>query len=272
MIGTIQNLDAKALSFCLECNYSDLLHLADNAPGQYHEIKIEKRGKSRIIEIPTPYLKKKQKMLLTKVFYPLKTHPRLYGGPGSSIKKAATDHVRKPIVITIDIKNFFPNVNTIKIREMLHRRKASKDVAELLIRLTTYKNHLPHGSPTSPCIGRLILNPFAINLEKMLRRIHPKAFFSIYVDDIIISGPLGIKRAIRPIYQIIKRYGFEPNERKTKVMDYKNEQASLSIRLNRRIEPTTAYLKEVEALENILSSTDPKLIGKKAHIQFLFKD
>ena len=100
----------------------------------------------------------------------------------------------------------------------------------------------------------------------------PKAIFSIYVDDIIISGPLGIKRVIRSIYQIIKRYGFEPNERKTKVMDLKNEQVSLSIRLNRRIEPTTAYLKEVEALENILPSTDPKVIGKKAYIQFLFKD
>lgn len=271
MLRTLEYLDIRILSSLLECSCKDLIHLASDAPRLYHEIEIKKNNKSRIIEIPASNLKKKQKALLIKVLYHLKTHPRLYGGPGSSIKKAVAGHVQKPIIITMDIKDFFPSVKSPSIREMLRRHKGRKEVVEILTRLITYKDHLPHGAPTSPCFGRLILDPLAINLEKMLRGIHPNALFSIYVDDIIISGPLGIKRAIPTIYKMINRFEFDVNIEKTKVMEHNEEQVSLNIRLNNRIEPTKKYLKEVEELSRSVSSSDPKLRGKKVFIAFLFK-
>jgi len=272
MLSTLEKLNIDDLSKILNPSNDAFLKLVKVAPSLYHEVTLQKNYKTRIIEIPNPTLKKVQKLLLEKILYYLHTHPRLYGYPGSSIKKAVSGHVRKPIVITMDIKDFFPSVKSSQVKKMFRRRKASKEVARVLTRLTTYKNHLPHGSPTSPCIGRLILNPLALNLEKMLNRIHPNAIFSIYVDDITISGPDGLKKSIPTIYKMIERFGFEVNKNKTKIMDQQKEQISLNIRLNKRIEPTTKFLKEVENLEEKLPSSHPTIIGKKAWIKFLFRD
>jgi len=272
MFKTLEKLNIDNLSKILNLSRYEFLRFVKIAPNQYHEVTIRKNDKTRIIEIPNPTLKKVQKLLLEKVLYGLHTHPRLYGYPGSSIKKAVSSHVQKPIVITIDIKDFFPSVKSSQIEKMFRRRKANERIARILITLTTYKKHLPHGSPTSPCIGRLILNPFALNLEKMFNRIHPNAFFSIYVDDITISGPEGLKNSIPTIYKMINRFEFEANKDKTNIMERDKEQISLNIRLNKRIEPTTKFLKEVEELKESLPSLHPTLIGKKAFIKFLFRD
>jgi len=272
MFTILEKLNIDDLYKILNFSRDDFLQFVRVASKQYHEFTIKKNNKTRILEIPSPILKKVQKLLLEKVLYNLHTHTRLYGYPGSSIKKAVSDHIQKPVVIRMDIKDFFPSVKSSQIEKIFRRRKADEKIAKILTRLTTYKNHLPHGSPTSPCISRLILNPLALNLEKMFNRIHPNAFFSIYVDDIIISGPMGLKNSIPTISKMINRYGFEVNEEKIDVMERDKEQIGLNIRLNKRIEPTTEYLKEVEELERRLPSSHPSLKGKKAHIKFLFLD
>lgn len=50
------------------------------------------------------------------------------------------------------------------------------------------------------------------------------------------------------------------------------EQAALNICLNKRISPTTNYLEEVEELEKNVSAADAVLRGKKAFIEFLFRN
>jgi len=271
MFKTLKNLNIETLSSILGFTSDELYNFARVAPKFYKEAFIRHNNKIRIIEKPSHQLKKKQKNLLKKVLYHLRTHSRLYGRPGTSIKTAVADHVRRPLVITMDIKNFFPSIKADQIRIMFRRHNASEEIAEILTRLTTYKRHLPHGAPTSPCIARLILNPLAINLEKMLKKIHPKAIFSIYVDDITISGPIGLRKSIPTIYHMINRFGFTVNKEKTNVMKQDEEQVSLNIRLNRRIEPTTEFLKEVEELEERVNSKDLRLKGKKAFIKFLFR-
>jgi len=271
MFKTLEKLKVDSLAHILRISEDKLFYLAKTAPRLYREKQIAKNGKTRTIEIPSIALKKKQKLLSEKILYYLPVHPRLYGCPGTSIKDAVRDHVGKPIVITMDIKNFFPNVKKYQIKKMLRRRKAREDVAEILARLITCKNHLPHGSPSSPCIARLVLNPFAMNLEKLLMSIHSNAVFSIYVDDIILSGPDGIRRAIPTICQLINRQGFDVNPEKTEVMKQDSEQVSLNIRLNKRIEPTTAYLNKLGVIKDQHSSLHPTVKGMQAFADFLFK-
>lgn len=272
MSNNLEGINIENLSNILGINCNKLLQLVKISPRLYHEIEIKKNNKTRTIEIPNSILKNTQKLLLNKVLYNLEAHPQLYGGQGTSIKKAVAAHTRKSVVILIDIKKFFPSVTDTKIRKMLLNRNANTEVANIITRICTYKRHLPHGAPTSPCIGRLVLNPFAINLDKMLTQIHPNAIFSVYVDDIIVSGPIGLKRNIPAIYNILNRFGFKANKEKTRVMEKNDEQVALNICLNKRIAPTSNYLEEVEELAKSVSTSNPVLKGKRAFIEFLFRN
>jgi RNA-directed DNA polymerase len=271
MHRTLEHFDLQKLAAILGISLPDLLDLSNSAPKQYYEKTLVKQDKVRVIEIPSADLKGKQRILLRQVLSDLPVHPRLYGCPRTSIKDAVADHISKPVVITLDIKDFFPSVRNYQLKSVLRRRKASVELAETLVRLTTYKNHLPHGSPTSPCLARLILNPLAANLERLLISIHPDAAFSIYVDDITLSGPEGIVRAIPTITGLVQKYGFSLNSKKIRVMRQDQEQSSLSIRLNNRIEPTSSYLRKLEATKEQYSSSHPRIKGMQAFIEFLFR-
>ncbi len=271
MYKTLEFLNLQGLASRLGLDQSDLLQLIRIAPKQYYEKIITKNNKTRILEIPYPLLKAKQKILLKEILSGLPTHPRQFGCPGTSIKDAVADHIRKPVVITLDIKNFFPSVKAGQVGAVLRRRKASSEVAKAITRLTTYKNHLPHGSPTSPCLARLVLNPLALNLERMMKSLHSDAAFSIYVDDITLSGPNGLTRLVPQVRRIVQRLGFALNEDKLAIMSRDREQESLGIRLNKRIEPTLSYLSELEEVKKLYPPSHPIVKGKQGFIAFLFR-
>jgi RNA-directed DNA polymerase len=153
---------------------------------------------------------------------------------------------------------------------MFLQYKVTKEVAEILTRLVTCKNHLPQGAPTSTYIGLLVLQPVVQKVEKILKKI-PKSSFSVYVDDIIISGPEGIKRLIPILRKVLKRYRFEIND-KTNIMNWNTEQVCLNIRLNNRIEPPKSYLQEIKDLAKKVPASDPGLRGKRAYANFLLKN
>lgn len=249
-----------------------MLELSEDAPFLYRKVRIPKNDKEfRQLEIPHQILKNFQRRLLHRVFDKFPIHPKIFGGPKSSTKKAVASHIKKPVVITMDIKNFFPSVKKHYINDAFHAFGINKDLSTILTRLVTFHNHLPQGAPTSPCIGRMVLNPFAFELNKMMKRIHPNATFSIYVDDITLSGPEGIKRIIPTICKVLGRHGFNIKKEKTQIMYRNNEQVSLNIRLNERIEATKKYLAEIEELEKHLAPWDPRLLSRKAYVKYLSK-
>lgn len=143
-------------------------------------------------------------------------------------------------------------------------------MADILTRLVTHHNRLPQGAPTSPAIGRLILQPIAEELDNILKNIR-KFSLSIYVDDIILSGPIGIKGFLSTIRRMLLRHGFRLNE-KTKIMYRNEEQVCLNIRVNDGIAPPTLYIEKVRELANIIPKSDPRLKGKMAYIEYLKKN
>jgi len=268
----LNKLTVETLAKRLELPSYILLELAENAPNLYSEHSIPKNNSgTRILEIPYPILKNFQKKLLDKILHKIPTHPKLFGRPGTSIKDAVANHVKKSMVVQMDIKNFFPNTKSHKIKKAFIMNGGSQEIANILTRLVTYKNHLPQGAPTSSCIGRIILKPFAEQLERLLIRI-PKSSFSVYVDDIIISGPDGLKRIKNTIFKILKRHGFEINKSKIYIMNRKGEQISLNIKLNNGIEATKKFLREIEELSTQLPPSNPTLKGKKAFVEFLLRE
>lgn len=271
MEKVLDDLTIELLAKRVGLRQKNLLELANIAPNLYSEKPIPKgKGGKRILEIPYPLLKSSQKNLLDKILHKIPTHPNLYGRPGTSIKNAVSEHIKKALVVTMDIRDFFPNTKAHKVKKAFVENGASQEIANLLTRLVTYKNHLPQGAPTSPCLGRMVLQPFAEQLENLLLSI-PKTSFSIYFDDITISGPKGIKSIKNTIANILKRHGYEINKSKIFVMNRKMEQVSLNIKLNNRIEATEKFLQEIEELSKKLPPSHPSLKGKKAFEKFLLK-
>lgn len=270
MVSSLENLNPTSLSQILGISIGGLKRINRIAPKLYYAKFIQKKDKKlRKLEIPSSNLKNLQTIILRNILYRLELHHSLFGGPGTSTKKAAMPHVRKPLLITTDLKDFFPSVKAHHVRNMLLQYGASEETADTLTRLVTHNNHLPQGAPTSPAIGRLVLRPFAEELEKILCNIR-KASFSVYVDDIILSGPRGIKGFLSTIRKILARHGFKLNNR-TKVMYKNEEQVCLNIRVNDGISPPRAYVEEIKELAKIVPTSDPRLRGKKAYVDFLKK-
>jgi len=272
MTVLLKDLNVDSLSDILGIPQSVLVDLTDIAPRLYFEkLHPKKNGGFRTLGIPYSVLKKVQKSLLTKIFNNVPTHPKLFGRPGTSIKDAVASHTKKAVVITMDIKNFFPSTKSYKIKNALMRNGVSIEISELLTRLVSHKNHLPQGAPTSPCIGRIVLHPVAEQIEGYLSNIS-RSDFSIYVDDITLSGPKGIEKVKEHIYKILNRHKYEINKSKTYVMKREADQVSLNIKLNNGIEATEKMLEEIEKLEFVLPMNHPTLLGKKSFVKFLMKN
>jgi RNA-directed DNA polymerase len=250
----------------------NLLGLADKAPYLYYERKKTKKGGGfRIIAAPHDNLKKIQTALLEKFLSKLPLDPTLFGHKGTSAKKAVLCHTRKPLVITLDIKNFFPSIKACTVRKMLLSRGASNEVAKLLTKLSTHKNQLPQGAPTSSYIASLVLHPIVAHVKKALASTGTSTSLSIWVDNITISGPSGLVRIQKTISGIFKRHGLIIPPHKIKPMPHSQEQESLNIRLNDGTAPTSSYLAKYQEASRQLGSSHRKCRGMKAYITGLQK-
>jgi len=266
----LSKITIKDIALLLKITEGNLAKLSEKAPHMYYTSGMQKRnGGIRIIEAPYTSLKKIQKILLSQLFSGLPYDPILFGGKGSSTQKAVQHHTRKSLVMTLDIKDFFPNIKSHKVKKMFTRRGAKPDVAALLTRLVTYKNHLPQGAPTSPCIARLILHPVAIHIKRAVCSVKARIEPSIWVDDIIISGPKGLKRLKKTLISILTRYDFQIPEEKFRIMSDNQEQVSLGIRLNDGIGVPSSYLQKYKDECKKLGSSSKRCQGMKAHIRNL---
>ena len=268
----LSKITIKDIALLINTTEDDLIRLSEKAPHMYYSRKRRKpNGEYRNIETPHDHLKKIQKILLDQLLSKLQFDPILFGGKGSSTKKAVRRHTRKPLVMTMDIKDFFPNVKSHKVRRMFLSRGAKRNVADLLTRLVTRKNHLPQGAPTSPCIARLVLDPVTKDLKKAIQSMGAKEKPSIWVDDVIISGARGLKRSKKTLISIFNRYGFQIPEEKIKTMPKIQEQVSLGIKLNDGIAVPLRYFQKYEAECKQLGPSSARCKGMRANIKNLEK-
>jgi RNA-directed DNA polymerase len=161
----------------------------------------------RPIDNPDDALKRVQTRIKDRLLDPVALPAFICGGvPGRSTKTNARRHCRQPVVVALDIKNFFGSVTNRQIAAVWRRDfGASSEVAWLLTRLTTYSGHLPQGAPTSTALANLVITPIAAEIHNKCRsRGLP---FSIDVDDITISGK-GAGQMISDVARMIAVGGF----------------------------------------------------------------
>jgi RNA-directed DNA polymerase len=258
------------LARILELDERGLRSLADAAPNLYHTKRVPKKsGGFRIINPPLKHLKDVQKRILRKVLNPIPIHKMLHSGPETSTKSAAKAHVNQPVVIALDIQDFFPSVHSKTICHALEANGFPEDVACLLTRLMIHKKRLPQGAPTSPAIARIVLCNICHQFQALLNSVSPHARATIYVDDITISGPPGLEKLIPTIISIFRRNGYSVNPSKKKVMTQNEEQIVLGLRVNRRVEPSSEFEATLKSERQKRQPKDPKLKGLESYKSYI---
>jgi len=200
----------------------------------------------RIINPPSDGLKAIQQKMLNTLLYSIPTPDYMGGGKGSSTKELMKKHMNKAMLICFDISDFFPSVKSQFVYKALRSRGISKDVAEVLTQLTTYRGHLPQGGPCSTQLAKIVVMTPAKHLQQHLTNCFGQGFeVSFWVDDIVISGPISLGDLIKrkTIYAIFKRYGFVLKKEKTRKASKTEEQTALGIRVDHhRMRPCSTFM------------------------------
>jgi len=112
-----------------------------------------------------------------------------------------------------DLTNFFGFVTNKMVFDRLRTLGYSSDVAHILTKLTTYKGHLPQGTPTSPTLANLIGLTFDEPILQICRAHGIK--YTRYVDDLWFSSKKSFKEIEKEILQIILNFKFLYSYKKT---------------------------------------------------------
>ena len=192
----------------------------------------------RIIHIPSPELKRVQRLIMRKYFKPHWT--------SLSVKDAASFHCGKKWLMKLDIKNFFNSISEKQIKEIIKRyvfseynpiiadpydRKISDE--EQIFSMCTVEGKLPTGAPTSPYIANLLLKEFDLHMEYYCKSCD--VYYSRYMDDLFFStyGPQYLLSLVElEVLRQFKEMGFGVNVDKIKYISSNKRQQVLGLGVN----------------------------------------
>lgn len=171
--------------------------ISNHAEKHYKVFKIPKRnGGYRTIYEPDYTLKSIQRNILNNVLNERITssYAKAYK-KGLSLVDNATPHLNKKVILKLDIKDFFPSIDFLKVyKKAFPRNMYPEAVANLLTNLTTYNNFLPQGTPTSSYISNLVLRSFDIKVGNFCE--DRNISYTRYCDDMTFSGSFDTKEVI----------------------------------------------------------------------------
>ncbi len=172
-------------------------------------------GKRRLCEIPTAALKQFQERIHKILHSWLKEQQPQYLFSFRSPLQNARYHSTELTTVRYDVHRFFRNTRTEKIYCFFKERlRMTVTLARLLTGLCTYKGHLPTGAPTSPILSFLAYRSMWEEIDTHCKRWDYR--FSLYIDDLVISGTPLQRDKLRIVKYILHRYGFSIAKGKTK--------------------------------------------------------
>lgn len=244
--------NVKQLSDALKLSIPTLrwltFHRDVETQSHYRRWKILKRDgvTTRTLSSPKRQLKTSQHWVLRNLLEKLPVHAAAHGFLSArSIVTNARIHAGAPLVLKVDIKDFFPSITWKRVKGLLRKQGLPESVATLLALLTTDApreeilfrgkplyvasgpRSLPQGAPTSPAIT----NAICLRLDRRLSGLARSLGFRYtrYADDLTFSwhpAPIqpgtsprpGTGALLRGIGTILEAEGFQLNPAKTLIM------------------------------------------------------
>lgn len=196
-----------------------LYTLSNQIHRHYHKVKIPKgNGEFRELSVPDAFLKAIQSKIAQNILSQEEISPYATAyRPGGSTIANAVPHVGQPMIMKLDIRQFFDHcIYPIVKDKAFPAEKYSEANRVLLALLCVYKDALPQGAPTSPAISNIILRDFDDIVGSWCAE-HSIAY-TRYCDDMTFSGnfdPAEVKQLVK---KELKKLGFFINDRKTVVL------------------------------------------------------
>ena len=239
-----------------------LFGVANHAAKYYRSFEIPKKsGGLREIREPLPSLKEIQHWILLNILNRIQPNQYAKGFvTGRSIVDNARFHRGQRIVLTVDIKDFFPSINAYRVYRIFRECCYTKAVAMLLARLCTLEDQLPQGAPTSPAISNAVAKSIDNRLGGFARS--EKIRFSRYADDMTFSGDFVPGPVISFVERVLYEEGFSLNSKKTRVLKPHQRQVVTGVVVNKHLRaPRRMRMELRQALHYI------QKFGIAAHMQ-----
>lgn len=200
----------------------EYLQSLEKKSNYYKKIIITGKGKKREIYVPCKELKTVQYWLVHHVFNKCKTSQYCAAyKQGMSIKKNAKKHSKNNYILHMDIKDFFPSIDFKKLLPVLVKNdiNLSKSDLKTIRHYALYNSrYLVIGSVCAPVIANIIMYEFDNELGSILKN-KGNLTYTRYSDDIIISSKEYINSDLVVLIEdLLKKYGFEVNKKKTYFM------------------------------------------------------
>lgn len=224
----------------------------ETAINHYHYVFQPKAdGSKRLIEAPKEGLKAVQRQILRGIIERLPDHDDAFGFvKGRNCLGGANRHVGEAVVVSFDLKDFFPSIGAGRIYGMFRVLGYPHEVARLLTGLCMTKTpsrilsrlgpasrdhygrpHLPQGAPSSPALANKVAFGLDRRLAGLARRLG--AQYSRYADDMTFSGDAGIAAVLLgAVPEIVRDEGFYINAPKTRVMPMRGRQVVTGVVVN----------------------------------------
>ena len=244
----------------LEVKYKTLVYLLyrKDGPKPYTEFYLTKKsGGERVICAPISTLKIIQKKLSTILYLVYKQKPSAHGFCiKRDIYTNAQQHIKKQIVLNIDLEDFFPSINFGRVRGMFIAKPYNlpQNVSTLLAQICCHEGKLPQGAPTSPIVSNMICAKLDSNLQRFAKQ--HNCMYTRYADDMTFSttSKYSSKEIARNseimkcLVQIIKDNGFNINEDKSRILSPTQRQSVTGLVVNEGINVRRKFVREVRAM------------------------
>lgn len=241
--------DATTLAYHLGINTRTLMYLVLKKMDHYKVHTIPKKsGGARIIHAPSDRIKFVQFRILDRIFNKL-TYPAHVGAyvPGKTTRETAEVHAGNPVLIVIDIKDFFPSTRRSWVRKLFHDDfHYPHHVASLLADICTVELATPvgtrHGVPQGAPTSGAVCNWVALHkLDKPILEICSRygMLYTRYADDLAFSHKDCLERPvvdkfIDEVITAISDSGYRVNRKKLRVTRSGRQQRLLGMTINEK--------------------------------------
>jgi RNA-directed DNA polymerase len=230
-------------------------HRRATAVVHYHRYDIPKKtGFTRAISAPKPMLAHAQRWILENILDKLSVEPDAHGFVrGRSIVTNAKPHVKRGVVINLDLRDFFPSITFRRVKGLFHKLGYSEHAATVLALICTEPPRaaaildgktwgvalgdrmLPQGACTSPAITNAICR----RLDRRLRGLAARHAFvyTRYADDLTFSGDdrRKVGLLLSSVRSILTHEGFVEHAAKTHVMGRGRAQEVTGLVVNEKV-------------------------------------
>ncbi len=246
----------------------------------------------RLIEAPKRQLKAIQRRILDGVLGELPPHPAAVAfRPGLSVVEGAARHLGQPVVVRLDLRDFFTSVRHARVLALFRRLGYPPQVAGRLAALTTHatpptvwragrpagedrsahwvrgrrfvSRHLPQGAPSSPALANLCVFGLDVRLTALAETFG--ATYTRYADDLVFSGALRAAPLIHRVGLIVEDEGFVLNRAKTKVMRAAQRQQVTGVVVNQRPNLSRADYDRLNAILTNCARHGPHAQNRAGH-------